>query len=80
MLFYRLGRGLRGKRAVADGAGLAITLEQQSETRRSGAVSKREQPTTRSLMGPNSNPNAGPLLAWLHDHEVKDRISHTADT
>ena len=26
-------------------------------------------------MGRNSNPNAGSLLAWLHDHEVKDRIS-----
>jgi hypothetical protein len=28
-----------------------------------------------SLMGPNSNPNAGPFLAWLSDHEVKWRIS-----
>ncbi len=27
MLFYRLGRRLRGKRSVADGAALAITLE-----------------------------------------------------
>jgi PPOX class probable F420-dependent enzyme len=27
MLFYRLGRRLRGKQSVADGAGLAITLE-----------------------------------------------------
>ena len=26
-------------------------------------------------MGPNSNPNAGPLLAWLHDNQVRDRIS-----
>ena len=26
-------------------------------------------------MGPDSNPNAGSLLAWLHDHDVKDRIS-----
>ena len=26
-------------------------------------------------MGPNSNPNAGPLLAWLYDHEVTGRIS-----
>ena len=27
MLFYRLGRRLRGKQSVADGAALAITLE-----------------------------------------------------
>ena len=27
MLFYRLGRRLRGKQSVADGAGLAITLD-----------------------------------------------------
>jgi PPOX class probable F420-dependent enzyme len=27
MLFYRLGRRLRGKRTVADGAALAITIE-----------------------------------------------------
>jgi hypothetical protein len=26
-------------------------------------------------MGRNSNPNAGPLLAWLYDREVRDRIS-----
>ena len=26
-------------------------------------------------MGRNSNPNAGSLLAWLHDREVKGRIS-----
>ena len=29
MLFYRLGRGLRGRPAVADGAALAITVDQQ---------------------------------------------------
>ena len=23
----------------------------------------------------HSNPNAGPLLAWLHDREVRDGIS-----
>jgi hypothetical protein len=27
MLFYRLGRRLRGKQSVADGAALAITLD-----------------------------------------------------
>jgi hypothetical protein len=27
MLFYRLGRRLRGKQSVADGAALAITIE-----------------------------------------------------
>ena len=26
-------------------------------------------------MGRTSNPSAGPLLAWLGDHAVKDRIS-----
>jgi len=26
-------------------------------------------------MGRYSNPNADPLLAWVHDHDVKDRIS-----
>ena len=26
-------------------------------------------------MGPNSNPNAGPLLDWLHDRGVTDGIS-----
>jgi hypothetical protein len=26
-------------------------------------------------MGRYSNPNAGPLLAWLHDTEVRDGIS-----
>ena len=26
-------------------------------------------------MGRNSNPNAGPPLAWLHDREVRDGIS-----
>ena len=29
MLFYRLGRGLRGRPAVADGAALAITVDQE---------------------------------------------------
>lgn len=31
MLFYRLGRRLRGKQSVADGAALAITLEQRGK-------------------------------------------------
>jgi len=26
-------------------------------------------------MGRNSNPNAGPLLAWLRDRETRGRIS-----
>jgi len=26
-------------------------------------------------MGPNSNPNTGPLLAWLNDRETRHRIS-----
>jgi hypothetical protein len=26
-------------------------------------------------MGRNSNPNAGPLLAWLRDAEIRARIS-----
>ena len=26
-------------------------------------------------MGRNSNPNANPLLAWLHNQEARDRIS-----
>lgn len=30
MLFYRLGRRLRGQRSVADGAALAITLEKEA--------------------------------------------------
>jgi hypothetical protein len=29
MLFYRLGRRVRGKQSVADGAELTITLEQR---------------------------------------------------
>lgn len=31
MLFYRVGRRLRGKQSVADGAALAITVEQPEE-------------------------------------------------
>jgi len=39
------------------------------------ARGRRKQPTIRSLMGPNSNPHAGPLLAWLRDGEARCRIS-----
>lgn len=34
MLFYRLGRRLRGRQSVADGAGLAITIDEQGEEER----------------------------------------------
>ncbi len=41
MLFYRLGRRLRGKQSVADGAALAITLEERSKEKPGCAPSRR---------------------------------------
>ena len=38
MLFYRLGRRLRGQRSVADGAVLAITVEDRGASRRAATL------------------------------------------
>jgi hypothetical protein len=47
----------------------------RTERRSARKAAAAKQPSGRSLMRPNSNPNAGSLLAWLHDREVRDGIS-----